>query len=340
MEILYIIGNGFDLAWGMKTSYPDFYSFLKDKDHKNNPLMRQLIQEITEKNELWSDMEEALGKFTKKIEKVDSFQKLYIDLSNYLSEYLSQQSATFNPTDLDKEKFEYDIYHPLFFLDEGDKIKIDNYFRNKYQRLTAIYGSVNYMIERGKHRIMTLNYTNTIERIGKYYDDIIHVHGTLDETIIMGVDNEGQIENEKFRVDDVKDFFVKEQSNEVMKLVRHNHCRSWIKSAELIILYGVSLGETDAQWWALIGEQFRKGIPVIQFLFSPDIDIRHHKQLVGRLERKQRQVFMEKMGFSKNRKDWPADVNERLIFVTNSEIFKPSNSINPQNYYWTFKTPL
>ena len=298
--------------------------------------MQQLRREITEKKELWSDMEEALGKLTKKIDNVDSFQKLYIDLSNYLSEYLSQQSALFNPTGSDEEKFDFDIHHPLFFLDERDRQKIGERIRSYFPpSLITTYGGESEMIaRRSRLRIMTLNYTNTIERIGKYYDEIIHVHGTLDDTIIMGVDNEGQIENEKFRIDDVKDFFVKEQSNEVMKLVRHNRCRSWIKSANLIILYGVSLGETDAQWWKLIGEQFRKEVPVIQHLFSKDIDVRHHKQLVGRLERKQRQVFMEKMGYSKDGNDWPSDVNERLIFVTNSEMFKPSSSINPNNDYW------
>jgi len=29
MNVLYILGNGFDKAQGMKTSYPEFYEYLK-----------------------------------------------------------------------------------------------------------------------------------------------------------------------------------------------------------------------------------------------------------------------------------------------------------------------
>lgn len=34
MNILHIIGNGFDKAMGMKTSYPEFYEYLKSLPEK------------------------------------------------------------------------------------------------------------------------------------------------------------------------------------------------------------------------------------------------------------------------------------------------------------------
>lgn len=67
MNILYILGNGFDIAQGMKTSYPDFYQHLKNNNNNNSKLLQQVLEDINENKTLWSDMEIALGKFTSKI---------------------------------------------------------------------------------------------------------------------------------------------------------------------------------------------------------------------------------------------------------------------------------
>lgn len=61
--------------------------------------------------------------------------------------------------------------------------------------------------------VITLNYTNTLEKIlnlssgatTKGFDssntlrNLIHVHGLLGQSIIIGVDNETQIKNEEFK---------------------------------------------------------------------------------------------------------------------------------------------
>ncbi|MFJ1434512.1 AbiH family protein [Capnocytophaga canimorsus] len=37
MNVLFIIGNGFDLRLGLPTSYSDFLKYYKGKEPKNNP---------------------------------------------------------------------------------------------------------------------------------------------------------------------------------------------------------------------------------------------------------------------------------------------------------------
>lgn len=91
--------------------------------------------------------------------------------------------------------------------------------------------------------VITLNYTNTLEKIlnlssgatTKGFDssntlrNLIHVHGILGQSIIIGVDNETQIKNEEFKKnDDIKDLMIKEQSNLVMKETRHIQCETLI----------------------------------------------------------------------------------------------------------------
>ena len=46
MNILYIIGNGFDKAQGMHTSYPEFYKYLIENTTGGSNLLQRLKLEI------------------------------------------------------------------------------------------------------------------------------------------------------------------------------------------------------------------------------------------------------------------------------------------------------
>lgn len=320
MNVLYILGNGFDMAQGMKTSYPDFYKYLMETEC--SPLLEQMKKEITADRNLWSDMEEAFGQYTTKVNSVSDLENLYFELSDHLQNYLKTEDAKFNPSEKLKDKFVLDFISPSRNLGEIDKVR----YNDLVNRLGNTYDI----------SVMTLNYTDTLEKLltlsannerrinqNVYIRQVIHVHGQLGDSIIIGVDNEGQIANEKFRTDEnAKDFLVKVQSNYTMKFTRHTTCENLISNAHLVIMYGVSIGETDARWWKLIGEQFknRNTFSIIQYLYTPNEITPTRKQLMGRVEREHRNKIMRKMGFKDN--EWPEDTNDRLFFVVNSNAFK------------------
>ncbi len=320
MNVLYILGNGFDMAQGMKTSYPDFYKYLMETEC--SPLLEQMKKEITADRKLWSDMEEAFGQYTTKVNSVSDLENLYFELSDHLQNYLKTEDAKFNPSEKLKDKFVLDFISPSRNLGEIDKVR----YNDLVNRLGNTYDI----------SVMTLNYTDTLEKLltlsannerrinqNVYIRQVIHVHGQLGDSIIIGVDNEGQIANEKFRTDEnAKDFLVKVQSNYTMKFTRHTTCENLISNAHLVIMYGVSIGETDARWWKLIGEQFknRNTFSIIQYLYTPNDITPTRKQLMGRVEREHRNKIMRKMGFKDN--EWPEDTNDRLFFIVNSNAFK------------------
>lgn len=322
MNVLYIIGNGFDMAHGMKTSYPDFYKFLKRDVSDDSPLLQQLKKDIDAKTELWSDMEEALGVFTSKVNSAKDFENLYFSISDYLQYYLKNEDAMFIPMNNYCSKCKKDFGTISSYLGDIDKTSYQSY-RKKCSLGQDI-------------TIITLNYTSTIEKLlsynntlldlgnGKYIRQIIHLHGMLDDSIIIGVDNEEQIANKAFASnEDIKDFLIKEQANKTMKYNRHLLCETRIKEANLIILYGVSLGKTDAHWWNLIGEQLkdRTDLAIIQFLYKPTELIPTRKQILGRIEREQRNCLMRAFGL--NNEEWSGNaISERVFFVTNSNAFK------------------
>ena len=322
MNILYILGNGFDKAQGMKTSYPEFYQYLMENTDSGSPLLQQLKKDIKEETLLWSDMEEAFGQFTSRVKNPIDLENLYFELSDYLQEYLEAEENAFNPSEKQKNKFVEDFIRPARYMGEIDKIRYNDFIK----RVGAGHDIC----------VMTLNYTDTLERLlslgsatdkridsNNYFRQVIHVHGRLNDSIIIGVDNEEQIANEQFRKnEDVTDFLIKIKSNVAMKYTRHRTCESLISNAHLIILYGVSLGKTDARWWKLIGEQFKKrnNLCVIQYLYKPNEILSTRKQLLGRLERKQQQCIMKAFGIKNE--EWSEDAADRLFFITNSNVFK------------------
>ena len=271
MNVLYIFGNGFDKAQGMATGYPEFYKHLQDNITDGSILLNLMKKGITEKQELWSDMEECLGGFTAESDNADEFYDFYFELNDLLQKYLTSENDKFLPTDNLKAKFQSDFTTVSKYLGALDKNRCNAFTTaNRFSSSKDI-------------SVITLNYTNTLEKIlslntttiknfgsNILLRDIIHVHGQLGSSIIIGVDNEEQMKNEEFRNnDDIKDLMIKIQSNEVMKETRHMQCEALINGANIIVLFGVSLGDTDARWWKIIGDNLvnRANLAVIQHLF-------------------------------------------------------------------------
>ena len=122
MNVLYILGNGFDKAQGMNTSYPEFYAYLQSiSSPKDSRLLSILKQDIKSNIELWSDMEEALGKFTDKAQTLEEFVNFYFELSEHLQDYLKTEEAKFTPSIESKKKFQEDLLSMGEYLGEYDK---------------------------------------------------------------------------------------------------------------------------------------------------------------------------------------------------------------------------
>lgn len=333
MNVLYIFGNGLDIAQGMKTSYREFYEYLFKESVGLSPVMNQLLNHIKSDIKLWSDMEEALGAFTSKLDSQQVFEDLYFEINKQLRSYLTKQDSRYKPSSQNQRRFCHDLLHFDEYLGETDRNRFTSFINNDipksyYSKVYEEYIDEKPLITRN---VITFNYTHTLEKLivdepdRIWYHDvdinqIIHVHGSLSDTIVFGVDNESQISNNSFKEnDDIKDILVKNQSNLSLKLQRSTNCEQFIKEANVIVLFGVSLGETDSRWWKLIGEQLktRRDICIVQFVYSPLREGQESKLLEGRIERNQKEKLMKRMDL-----DNKEDVAERLFFIVNSDAFK------------------
>ena len=169
MNILYILGNGFDKAQGMATSYPEFYKHLMDNSENCSKMLQLLKDEINANKELWSDMEEAFGHLTSKIETVEDIEELFFELNAYLQEYLKIEDSKFMPSTNLKSKFISDFLTPSKNLEPLDK--------QRFLDETKSFGTAKDLY------VMTLNYTNTLEKLLSLNDKTVTKGFSSTETL-------------------------------------------------------------------------------------------------------------------------------------------------------------
>lgn len=318
MNITYIIGNGFDLNLGLPTRYDDFYEYYVNEPSAN-PNVELLKQTITEERyTLWSDLELGLGAISSRYTKRDDFMEALEDVSEHLRTYIATVNNGVQIEQYDTERFRKDLCTPSKYLVEADRLQ----FRTHCKRFTTAW-HVN---------IISFNYTDIIERllspfwtkrqssIGSneinnttFIDSLQYVHGGYDDTILVGVNDESQIANVKFREEILlQEMFVKPQANEAIGELIDAKCCAYLNASQVICVFGHSMGKTDAVWWDRIRKILaERDCRLIVFAYDKTIDIRHRKFARPHVKRE----LMARLG-------WDNAIEGKIYVGLNTDIFK------------------
>jgi hypothetical protein len=191
---LFIIGNGFDLAHGLKTSFYDFRNFLLnahpdflsrfednyyypyDEDNKKN------------KDILWNSFEENLSK-------IDADSLIERTENIDMGEDYGIQDTLY-----------YWMKDQLSFIDDLQK-----YLREWIQsvKIRDLVPITSHITDDAKY--VTFNYTGVLERIYCISDeDILHIHGALrgsDNKLVVGHNDKDIIDANLHRIEQAKNEF-------------------------------------------------------------------------------------------------------------------------------------
>ena len=339
MNVLYLIGNGFDLRLGLPTRYADFLEFYKgqtpqlgdgrsQREVAIKKYKERFFTEMAEREERgeeqWKDLEIALGEFTTAFgDDADGFCDFcdfYADMNRSLEAYLSQ--CNFEPTPEEVEKLCEDLTYPY------------RYFKPREEKeLRALTIAQAWYID-----VISFNYTSSFEclcqdalLVGErnhpegysghpvIYQGVKHVHGSLGEGgILLGVDHGEQIVSAQYRqCDDVMDLLLKPQANEGRGTLVDEECLSLIAGADVICLFGLSLGPTDQMWWTAIKKRFLDNPEVILLYFHYDPAAETALKFDRRKERQARQHLIDTLGLEGNQKEY----DDRIFVAINSDMF-------------------
>lgn len=319
MNILFLIGNGFDINLGLETSYNDFYNYYVNQESKND-LIKKLKKTIKLDKNLWSDLELKFGKYTDELQNYEEFNECYNDISKNLSNFIGIKESEFKIENFDKEKLKKFLCFPENQLSERSRQNISKY-RTKYVSQSI---STN---------IITFNYTKVLENLLAFSDNPIkigdnnyevflqqiqHIHGYVKERMILGVNDISQISNVEFKnVKKIQQKLLKPICNNELGHLVDENCKNLILSSHLICIFGMSFGETDKFWWEFIGNHIKNG--TILIIFSKN-EVEEDTSGIEKIfkEEEIRNLFISKTSLSENEKQ---SIEKNIFVAINSNMF-------------------
>ena len=312
MKVVFIIGNGFDINLGLATQYENFYRFYLGLDSSNDSIQVKKLKEHLKNDQdqesryqYWSDLEIGMGNYTVNFSNVKELKEAYYDLNDRMQEYMKIIDKKDLPASINSQKLIRDLSYPDQYLRPLFKEEIYNFLK-KWG--TSVYETY----------IVSFNYTNVLEKILKIKENdnmqlsnsrfgnsntlypIIHIHGKVDAPLI-GLNDKNQIKNELLREnEEVQECIIKPKLNEMLAHLVDVKVDNHIRTANLICIFGHSLGDTDKLWWNLMGERLKTDCRIIYFAYNPKELLRPSE--LNNIRRKYKNLLLSKTSFSESEK--------------------------------------
>jgi len=327
MNITFLIGNGFDLNIGMKTSYRDFYQYYINSSKKEtHPLIQSLKDSLVADIDNWADFELQFGDYCNCFQTYEDFEVVFDDVSFKLANYIESEQNRYNfDIDIDNKVFLYkDFASPELYLSNADKKALEGYKSkwNNYSEWKIDVISFNFSTSLDS----LLAQSNKKERISirgverpVVFNGIKHIHGYTTENMVLGVNDPSQINNDYLKSNPYfLNALVKPECNKAMKHLIDQDCKDVLNYSNLICLFGLSIGDTDKIWWEIIGKcLFNNNTSLIIFSRGDEIPaIRRYKMKMK--EDSIKDIFLSKTNLTSEQKEY---VSANIYVGYNTQIF-------------------
>ena len=261
MSVTFLIGNGFDLNCGLKTSYNDIY-----REYIKQPSASEIISrfkdDLWRDIENWGDFETAMAGYMNHFSSEDEFLECIRDFVSFTEKHLSEQETIIDLTDN----------------------RIENAARDEMLRsFKCFYKGITHTLDRlinGTYSLNAIvyNYTSVFDKLFllcqndfPYSQNIVHIHGKLNDDMIMGMDNIDQIKLQKYTLSRRgRRAFIKSEFNEQYDPYRMNKAEKMISESNIICVYGMSLGDSDLRWRNLLLKKLEEDKGFHLFLYQFD----------------------------------------------------------------------
>lgn len=269
MSTVFLIGNGFDLSCGMKTRYSDMYKEYCKILPNDSSLIKKFKSDIQKDvYNSWADFELGMAKYASELSNEDDFIFCLNDFKRFLIDYLKTEQNNFF------KKFEDNIPLNISLQDEA-KRSLSDYYK-------GISNNLERKIKENEAKdikIICFNYTRVLWFLSKpalttdslYEYDFVQIHGSLNDETVMGIDNESQIKTTFPITNKLLRSFVKPLFNDEFDSFRNSRAERFIETADVICVYGLSLGDSDYKWRELILKRLFDSSNVQLFFYSYDL---------------------------------------------------------------------
>ena len=182
--------------------------------------------------------------------------------------------------------------------------------------------------------VISFNYTDTFEVVFDFarknhsfpsqidpshtLNSVRHIHMRLSNPdFIMGVNDDSQIKNKSLLNDACRRLLVKPYINQQLQNLVDEECLAMISQADLICIFGLSIGVTDKMWWEAVGKRLLQSTSRLVYFAYDNVSVSRNSRIIGRIQ-DARSLLLNRFGIE-NASD---GLLKRIYVGYNSAIFK------------------
>lgn len=245
-KITFLIGNGFDINCGLKTSYNDFYPIYFNQV-SNSEIIQNFKKDLDKNIDKWADFEMAMAKYATHFNSEKELITCIRDFRKKLCVYLNEQEKKFINTITTEDQVRE--------INNETSRTLNTFYNGLSKNITRLFQDPDC-----EYNFITFNYThildsillkykqNRINYLSKNNLNLFHVHGSLNDNPILGIDNLGQVTVNYEITDQGKRTIVKPYYNEQYDKSRIVQCQKTIINSDCLCIFGLSLGDSDLSW--------------------------------------------------------------------------------------------
>lgn len=246
---LFIIGNGFDLHHGLPTNYSQFILFLKQNYREvydglikviRNYSVTHFTIDVTNEGYNWAELENMIG----------SLEPL--ELVEEHRDWNSPADYTGGPNKEIEAMLEFGMKTSIYLSSWIKEVSHNLKSMEKIEEIDKLICKTD--------KFLSFNYTSTLETL---YDipSVLHIHGSPPKKLIMGHDEEYNVQGDDFGINLVNEKYVKKYFKKTAKktfsIINRNHNffeRQNLEEVTDIYVLGHSMNGIDRPYFQKIFE--------------------------------------------------------------------------------------
>lgn len=333
LSVTVMVGNGFDLSAGLKTSTTRFMDFFSKNHASDGGAVGRLAGCIEEEGTLeWADFEKKLGEYTSNLE---FFEGNAVEAALDCKEAIDVDLAAFIASEDKKANDE--------FIEANSESVMASlaYWYSALQPLERQQILGHYSTDFGLNvSIVTFNYTTLLPRLFNAFgvnghavpEDslgvssvqlirLVQAHGALGREPICGVNDVSQIGSDALsKNEDIVSTFVKGEIQKLFGSVDDRRAEDYILGSNILIIFGLSLGETDIRWWETVVKLLKKGDTHFVLIASTETEsARRSPASFRRFSKELKEKLLNRGGTNDDEK---RSLAERIFIIPAGSIFR------------------
>lgn len=328
-----MVGNGFDLSAGLKTSTTRFMDFFS-KNHASDegPVGRLAGCIEKEGAREWADFEKKLGEYTSNLEvyeenaveaALDCKEAIDVDLAAFIAS--EDKRVTDEFIEANSESVIASLAYWCSALQPLERQRILGCYSTDFELNVSIV-TFNYttLLPRLFHAFGTSDHATPEDSWGVSSIRLIHLvqaHGALGREPICGVNDASQIGSDALsKNEDIASTFVKGEIQKLFGSVDDRRAEDIILGANVLIIFGLSLGETDIRWWESVVKLLKKGdIHFVLIASTKAVSARRSPASFRRFSKALKEKLLTRGGANDDEKRL---LSERIFIIPAGSIFR------------------